>query len=104
MVPTSTPTVNNMREELKKWYDERSSYIHSLLNNVKNHSDYQICQETVDSLYSSSDYETGMVIGISSNREGFDEIYDMKYDSYFRGGCMEIKVGDNYVIYGFDFD
>lgn len=63
---------------------------------------YQICEESVDRGLEIDNYEHGYILGISKTREGFDELYE--YSHCYRGGLMEIKVGEHYVIYGFEFD
>jgi len=81
---------------------DKWTYIHKKVSDIKNHPDYAICEEKVDALMCGDYHEAGAIVGISPTREGFDELYE-DYDVY-RGSYCEIKVGDNYVIYGFEFD
>lgn len=64
---------------------------------------YTIAQQEVDRLFDSSYYEHGDVVGISSTREGFDDLHE-NYTELYRGGFEEIQVGVYYIIYGFEFD
>lgn len=95
------------KKELKKWQKQRDvewGHISELIHSAKNHPNHFNCKFCVDVTYQDDYYEIGTILKISPNREGFDELYDLGYGSHFRGGLLEIKVGDNYVIYGHDFD
>lgn len=81
----------------KRWF-----HISQLRSKVLEHPEYKNCEIAVDMLMRSDYYESGTILGISPTREGFDDLYN--YSDLYRGGLYEIKVGDNYVIYGFDFD
>ena len=90
------------RKEYKDLRDKKWLYISQLRSKVLEHPDYKNCEIAVDMLMDSSCYECGIILGISPSREEFDDLYD--YSDLYRGGLCEIKVGNNYVIYGFDFD
>lgn len=81
----------------KQWF-----HIAQLRDKALEHPDYKHCEIAVDMLMDSSYYESGTIIGISPTREGFDDLYE--YSDLYRGGFEEIKVGNNFVIYGFEFD
>ena len=95
-----------MNKRVKEYHIKKDldwQYLKSLIEKSRenpNYSDYCI---TIDSMYDSCYYESGRLISISPTREGFDELYE-KYEYLYRGGYKEIKVGDDYIIYGFDFD
>jgi hypothetical protein len=72
--------------------------------NVKNHPLYQTAIERIDSMMNSYNYEGGFLISISESRENFDNLYSTSAESRYRGGLQEIKIGDHFVLYGFDFD
>lgn len=94
-----------MNKKHKKWLEQDSAdsdYIRKLILSAREHVHYHSCEYAVDAMYRAEYYEGGTILKISSTREGFDELYALA--SHYRGGLMEIKVGDNYVIYGHDFD
>jgi hypothetical protein len=77
-------------------------YLSTLKKSIQEHPMYQICEESVDRGLEIDNYESGNILGISKIREGFDALYEFSH--CYRGGLMEIKVGEHYVIYGFEFD
>ena len=89
------------RDAYNKIQSKRWQHIANLRNNVLIHPNYTNCAIAVDMLM--DDYDSGTVLGISPTREGFDELHE-EYSDMYRGGFEEIKVGNDYVIYGFDFD
>ena len=91
-----------MKKELMLKEKGDYEYLHSLRTAIEKHSMYDICKERLDAGLDISGYESGTILGISTTREDFDELYEYNY--CYRGGLMEIKVGEHYVIYGFDFD
>lgn len=95
-----------MNKKLVKYREEQSrrwEFLHKRRAEALLHPDYPICRIQVDMLTSKrGDHDYGYIIGISPTREGFDELY--KYSNMYRGGIEEIKVGANYVAYGFEFD
>jgi hypothetical protein len=76
----------------------------SMQEDARSNESYEACREFVDRSVDSYNYEQGTIVGISKNRENFDNLYGTDAENHFRGGFRECKVGDNYVIYGFDFD
>ena len=94
-----------LKEKIKLIDERRSKWDHikSLIEKVQNHPKYHEYLITVDSLFDSRYYETGTIIAISPTREGFDDLHE-NYRDLYRGGYEEIKVGDNYIVYGFEFD
>ena len=91
------------RKEYSILQAKRWSYIAQLRSKALEHSNYENCKIAVDMLMDSYYYESGTIIGISSTREGFDDLHE-NYSDMYRGGFEEIKVGNDYVIYGFEFD
>lgn len=73
-----------------------------LHNSVVENPDYDIYLEKMDA--DMNDYERGTIIAISENRENFDYLYGTDVEYNYRGGFREIKVGKNFVLYGFEFD
>jgi hypothetical protein len=94
----------NIKQTIKRIYERRTrlDYIKSLYLKAREHELFQVAQEAVDRLFD-RDYESGTIVGISPNREGFDDLHE-NYTDMYRGGFEETKIGDNYIIYGFDFD
>lgn len=94
--------------EYQELADEQSAASISLLNEMmeasKKHPDYEIIKETVDSQLDTYHYESGTIVGISKDRLNFDNLYLTPAEWEFRGGFRETKIGNHYVIYGFDFD
>jgi len=93
------------KKELKEYLKVRKSeydYLSLLRKSIQEDPMYQICMESVDRGLAIDYYESGDILGISKTREGFDALYE--YSHCYRGGLMEIKVGEHYVIYGFEFD
>jgi hypothetical protein len=88
--------------EFAKLRKAEYEYLSILKKSIQEHPMYQICKESVDRGLEIDSYESGDILGISKTREGFDALYE--YSHCYRGGLMEIKVGEQYVIYGFDFD
>jgi hypothetical protein len=91
------------RDEYNKRQQERWKYISTLRNKALTHPNYLNCSIAVDMLMDSSYYESGTIVGISPTRKGFDNLHE-NYCDLYRGGFGEIKVGNDYVIYGFEFD
>lgn len=95
-----------MNKKLKEYQEQqklRWDHIKELQSVAKSHPNYNDYTVTVDSLYRTDYYESGTIISISPTREGFDELHE-NYTDVYRGGLVEIKCGNDYVIYGFDFD
>jgi hypothetical protein len=95
--------MNKVQRAYKKQQELKWNHIKSLRNIVQDHPKYCDYSITVDALFDSSYYETGTIIAISPTREGFDDLHN-QYNHLYRGGFEEIKVGDDYIIYGFEFD
>ena len=92
---------NNMAEE----QNARSPFIaNAMQTDALAHPNFEICKQAVDKCHNTYDYESGTIIGISEKRENFDFLYGTDVENNFRGGLREIKVGNLYVIYGFEFD
>lgn len=47
-------------------------------------------------------YESASILMISKDRFDFDQYYDLEY--IYRGGFVETKLGENYILYGFNYD
>jgi hypothetical protein len=93
-----------MNKKLKEYQEDlkiRWDHIIDLRSVAKKHPNFNDYEATVDSMY--DDYEFGTIISISPTREGFDELHE-NYTDLYRGGLVEIKCGNDYVIYGFEFD
>ncbi len=94
-----------MKKKLKAYLMKRKSDYEDLAILRKlamEDSMYDICRESVDRCLEIDSYESGDILGISKTRDIFDALYEYNY--CYRGGLMEIKVGEYYVIYGFEFD
>jgi hypothetical protein len=91
------------REEYERIRKERWEHINRLRSKVEEHLNHKNCQIAVDMLLDHDYYESGTICGISPTRAGFDNLHE-NYCDLYRGGFREIKVGDLYVIYGFEFD
>lgn len=94
------------RKEYELWLAERNviqTNLDERIKQAREHPNYKLYDSTVDSLMDSSNYESGTIVGISPTREGFNYLHE-NCSSFFRGGFMEIKVGKDYIIYGFEFD
>jgi hypothetical protein len=91
---------NGMAEE----QNARSAFIaNAMQTDALKHPNFEICKQAVDKSINTR-YESGTIIGISKNRENFDFLYGTDVENNFRGGLLETKVGDFYIIYGLDFD
>ena len=95
--------MNKVQRAYKKQQELKWDHVKYLREIVQDHPKYREYSITVDSLFDLSYYETGTIISISPTREGFDDLHE-NYRELYRGGYEEIKVGDDYIIYGFDFD
>lgn len=93
-------------EEFQHMFEQQNARASFLAEELKSktsgHPDYQACVEKMDADIGS--YESGSIISISENREHFDYLYGTDVEYQYRGGFREIKVGANFVLYGFDFD
>jgi len=91
---------NNIAEE----QNARSAFIaNAMQTDAVKHPNFEICKQAVDKSINTR-YESGTIIGISEKRENFDFLYGTDVENNFRGGLREIKVGNLYIIYGFEFD
>jgi hypothetical protein len=92
---------NGMAEE----QNARSAFItNAMQTDALAHPNFEICKQAVDKHINTQYYESGTIIGISDNRKNFDFLYGTDVENNFRGGLLETKVGDFYIIYGLDFD
>jgi hypothetical protein len=92
---------NGMAEE----QNTRSAFIaNAMQTDALAHPNFEICKQAVDKCHSTYNYESRIIIGISEKRENFDFLYGTDVENNFRGGLLETKVGDFYIIYGLDFD
>jgi len=92
---------NNIAEE----QNARSAFIaNAMRTDAVKHPNFEICRQAVDKSIDTYRYESGTIIGISESRKNFDFLYGTDVENNFRGGLREIKVGNLYVIYGFEFD
>lgn len=94
--------MNKQRQEYLSNRKKRLDYISQLGKTIQKHPEYENCRIAVDALMDFDYYESGTILLISPSREGFNDLYE--YSDLYRGGFEEIKVGNNYVIYGFEFD
>ena len=89
-------------KEFQELQEDRWAYLRKREIDITTHPDFDICKECADRILVDPYYESNHILGISPNSDGFDDLYE-NYDMY-RGSYCEIKVGDNYVIYGVEFD
>lgn len=91
------------RDAYNKIKQERWQHLNNLRSKVLSHRNYENCKIAVDMLMDFYCYESGTIINISPIRKGFDDLHE-NYSDMYRGSFKEIKVDNDYVIYGFDFD
>ena len=93
------------KKQLKRNQERQArwDYIGALKSIARTHPNYDDYFITVDSLMDRGYYDSGDIISICPQRIGFDNLHEL-YSDLYRGGFKEIKVGDDYIIYGFEFD
>lgn len=74
----------------------------SLKESAKKNKNYESYHQQING--SMNEYEFADIIGICKNRTNFDNLYETDADYMFNGGLVETKIGDDYIIYGFQRD
>lgn len=96
----------NIRSHKKNAYQLKTekawNAVFLLREKAGKHPNYFNCLLHVNSRLNLDSYESGYILMISKDRFDFDPLYEYSY--LYRGGLVETKLGEDYIIYGFEFD
>ena len=97
------PMTGEEIKEHRKTHSKRWEHIQKLNDICREHSAYGCFEGLIEIYMRISYYDSAIIVGISSTREGFDELHK-NYSDLFREGFNEMDTNTDYVIYAYEFD